>query len=151
MPRFRIPLVLAIAAAVASLVAASALGAIVKRIDSTVTLAKKNPFHGHVSSPNGGCEQVRTVKVFKKRHGPDGHYDSTTTDNDGKWSNPGDAERNLLRQGHAPEGGRRRHDLRLQARRLAHAALRRRWGRLLARRREPRAPGSLRAPRTESG
>ena len=88
MPRFRIPLVLAIAAAVASLVAASALGAIVKRIDSTVTLAKKNPFHGHVSSPNGGCEQVRTVKVFKKRHGPNGLYNSTTTDNDGKWSIP---------------------------------------------------------------
>jgi hypothetical protein len=91
MPRFRIPLVLVITAAVASLVVASALGAIVKRIDSTVTLAKKNPFHGHVSSPNSGCEQARTVKVFKKRHGPDGLYDSTTTGNDGKWSIPAGA------------------------------------------------------------
>lgn len=88
MPRFRIPLVLAIAAAVASLVVASALGAIVKRFDSTVTLAKKDPFHGHVSSPNHGCEQVRTVKVFKKRSGPDSLFGSTTTGNDGKWSIP---------------------------------------------------------------
>ncbi|HEX3263221.1 MAG TPA: hypothetical protein VHR37_06110, partial [Solirubrobacterales bacterium] len=88
MPRFRIPLVLAIAVVVASLVVAGALGANVKRIDSTVTLAKKNPFHGHVSSPNSGCEQARTVKVFKKRNGPDGLYDSTTTANDGKWSIP---------------------------------------------------------------
>ena len=88
MPRIRIPLVLAIAAAVTSLLVAGALGANIKRIDSTVTLAKRNAFHGHVGSPNSGCEQARTVKVFKKRNGPDGLYDSTTTDNDGKWSIP---------------------------------------------------------------
>jgi hypothetical protein len=86
--KFRIPLVVAIAAAVASLVVAGALGAIVKRFDSTVTLAKANPFHGHVSSPNNGCEQVRTVKVFKKKSGADDLFDKTTTDNDGKWSIP---------------------------------------------------------------
>lgn len=87
-PRFRIPLIIGIAAATVALVAASALGGNVKRFDSTVTLAATNPFHGHVSSPKHACEVNRTVKVFQQKYGTDGLYGKTTTDADGKWSIP---------------------------------------------------------------
>lgn len=87
-PRSRIPLILGTVAAVGSLAAASAFGGNVKRFDSTVTLAKAHPFHGHVSSTKHACEVNRTVKVFQQRSGTDGLYGKTTTDGDGKWSLP---------------------------------------------------------------
>jgi hypothetical protein len=87
-PRSRFLSVLVLAVASAALAVAPALGGNVKRFDSTVTLAKANPFHGHVSSPKHACEVLRTVKVFNEKPGPDGLFDKTKTDNDGKWAIP---------------------------------------------------------------
>jgi hypothetical protein len=87
-PRSRFPSVLVLAIASTALAAVPALGGTVKRIDSTVTLAAHNPFHGHVSSPNHACEVQRKVKVFRKKPGADKLVGKTTTNHKGKWSIP---------------------------------------------------------------
>jgi len=84
--RSRFPIVLAAAAAAAAIAAPLAVGGTVKRIDSTVTLATTNPFHGHVSSPNHACEVQRVVKVYDQQPGPDGLFDKAKTNRRGKWS-----------------------------------------------------------------
>jgi hypothetical protein len=85
-PRLRIPLALGILTAVGVLAAASALGGNnVKRWESRVTLAVKDPFHGRVNSLNHSCES-RNVKVFKKKPGHNSNMGGTTTDSQGKWS-----------------------------------------------------------------
>jgi hypothetical protein len=87
-PRFRFPLIVGLAAALAALGATYALGAAVKHFDSTVTLAKASPFHGHVSSAKHACEANRTVAVYQQKYSGDDLVDTTTTDGDGKWSIP---------------------------------------------------------------
>lgn len=57
-------------------------------IVSHVTLAQSVPFHGKVLSKNAACERKRTVKVYRVDPGPDGLYDITTSDAQGKWSIP---------------------------------------------------------------
>ena len=85
-PRSRFPFILGLAVAIAALAASPAMGGNVKRFDSTVTLAKTNPFHGHVSSPKHACEVLRVVKVFREQPGPDGRFGKTATNNEGRWS-----------------------------------------------------------------
>lgn len=87
-PRSRFLIILGVTLAVVALAATAALGRAVKRFDSTVTLSKTNPFHGHVSSSKHACEVLRTVKVFNEKPGPDGLFGKTKTDNDGKWAIP---------------------------------------------------------------
>jgi hypothetical protein len=87
-PRFRFPIIVGLAAALAALGATYALGAAVKHFDSTVTLAKASPFHGHVSSVKHACEANRTVAVYQQKYSGDDLVDTTKTDGDGKWSIP---------------------------------------------------------------
>jgi hypothetical protein len=84
----RIPLVLGAAAAITTVTAATALGGNVQRIDSSVTLATGNPFHGRVVSEKHACSVHRRVKVFNKRPGPDGFFGKTRTNRRGAWSIP---------------------------------------------------------------
>jgi hypothetical protein len=84
----RISLALGIAAAIAALTAASAVGGNVKRFDSKVTLAKTNPFSGRVISDKHACEVKRTVKILVSNPGPDDLYGRTKTDKQGHWSKP---------------------------------------------------------------
>jgi hypothetical protein len=88
LPKLHAACVLAAAIAVVLAVAALAGATNVKRFDSKVTLARANPFHGHVSSPRHACEQSRRVKVFKKRPGHDRLFGKTTSNNDGRWAIP---------------------------------------------------------------
>jgi hypothetical protein len=85
-PKSRFPIVLAVTAVAAAVAAPLAAGGTIKRIDSTVTLATTNPFHGHVSSPNHACEVHRVVKVYDQQPGPDGLFGKTKTNRRGKWS-----------------------------------------------------------------
>ena len=54
--------------------------------DSHVTLAQSAPFHGEVLSKRDACERDRTVKGVDP--GPDGLYDTTKSNAEGKWSIP---------------------------------------------------------------
>jgi hypothetical protein len=87
-PRFRLPLIVGLAAALTALGATAAPAGAVKHFDSTVTLAKASPFHGHVSSAKHACEANRTVAVYQQKYSGDDLYATTTTDGDGKWSIP---------------------------------------------------------------
>jgi hypothetical protein len=64
---------LLVAALASSAVAATGL----VKIDSRVTLAQSDPFHGKVLSRRAACEWDRTVEVYKVIAGPDGLFDST--------------------------------------------------------------------------
>jgi len=86
--RSRITTVLGLTAALAALTAGVALARSTQHIDSEVTLAASNPFHGVVISYKHACEVNRKVKVFNKKPGPDGLFGSTRTDNKGNWSIP---------------------------------------------------------------
>lgn len=57
-------------------------------VASRVTLAQADPFHGKVVSKKAACERGRMVEVYRVDPGPDGLFDSTTTDAQGKWSIP---------------------------------------------------------------
>ena len=86
--RFRIGLVLGATAAVAMMLTGIALGDSDVRIVSTVTLAKPNPFHGHVSARKHACETNRLVRVIKVKSGPNRVVGATRTNTNGKWSIP---------------------------------------------------------------
>jgi len=58
------------------------------RIASTVTLAKPNPFHGHVSASKRACEVNRLVRVIEKKPGQNKLVGSTHTNRNGRWSIP---------------------------------------------------------------
>jgi hypothetical protein len=88
LPKLHTAFAMAAAAAVVLAVAALAGATNVKRFDSKVTLARANPFHGHVSSGKHACEQSRRVKVFNKYPGHDGLFGKTTTNNHGRWAIP---------------------------------------------------------------
>jgi len=87
----RIPFLLGGLAATAAVTASLATAATTKRFDSTVTLAKKHPFHGHVSSRKDACERHRKVKVFSVQPGRDELSCKTRTNRKGKWSIPSTA------------------------------------------------------------
>ena len=84
----RIALTLAAGAATALLLASGALAGNVKTIDSSVTLSQNNPFHGHVVSEKHACSVHRTVKVFNKKPGKDGLFDTTKSNRTGSWAIP---------------------------------------------------------------
>ena len=84
----RIPLTLAAGAATAMVLASGALAGNVKTFDSSVTLAKSNPFHGHVVSEKHACSVHRLVKVFNKKPGKDGLFGKTHSNRTGAWSIP---------------------------------------------------------------
>jgi hypothetical protein len=84
----RILLIAGLSLTLTAFAAALAFGGDLQRVDSKVTLAATNPFHGHVSAAKHACERNRTVKVYQQAYGGGGLYDSTTTDSDGKWSIP---------------------------------------------------------------
>jgi hypothetical protein len=81
---------LAVAALIVGALAAQAGAERHIRIDSQVTLASSNPFHGKVNSKpySHTCREQRTVEVFNKQAGPDGLFDKTTTDLKGRWKIP---------------------------------------------------------------
>jgi len=56
------------------------------KIDSRVTLAQSDPFHGKVLSKKAACERNRTVEVYKVISGPDGLFDVTKSNAQGEWS-----------------------------------------------------------------
>jgi len=56
------------------------------KINSRVTLAQSDPFHGKVVSKKAACERSRTVEVYKVLAGPDGLYDATKSNAQGEWS-----------------------------------------------------------------
>lgn len=88
--RFRIPLVAVAALAIGMLVAGPAAGDNEVRVESTVTLAKPNPFHGHVSAREADCIGNRLVRVIKLKSGAGDNQviGSTHTNNRGRWSIP---------------------------------------------------------------
>ena len=53
-----------------------------------MTLSQNNPFHGQVVSQKHPCVERRTVKVFNKKPGKDGLFDTTKSKRDGSWSIP---------------------------------------------------------------
>lgn len=57
-------------------------------VASRVTLAQADPFHGKVLSKKAACERGRTVEVYRVDPGPDGLYDRTTSDAQGRWAIP---------------------------------------------------------------
>ena len=57
-------------------------------VASRVTLAQTIPFHGKVLSKKAACERGRTVEVYRVDPGPDGLYDRTTSDAQGRWAIP---------------------------------------------------------------
>jgi hypothetical protein len=91
-PRSRTTVILAVAAAVSALMASTALSDNVERVASTVTLAKTNPFHGHVSARNHPCEVNRLVRVVKVKS-PRNFVvvGGTHTNRHGAWSIPAPA------------------------------------------------------------
>ena len=58
------------------------------KVDSRVTLAQADPFHGKVISKKGACERGRTVEVYRVDPGSDGLYDRTTSGAQGEWFIP---------------------------------------------------------------
>ena len=57
-------------------------------VASRVTLAQADPFYGKVVSRKAACERGRTVAVYRVDPGPDGLYDRTTSDAQGRWTIP---------------------------------------------------------------
>jgi hypothetical protein len=84
----KLALTLAAGAAAALLLVPGALAGNVKTIDSSVTLAQSNPFHGHVVSQKHACSVHRVVKVFNKKPGKDGLFGTTKSTRTGSWSIP---------------------------------------------------------------
>ncbi len=76
------------ALSVAALASSAAAAADRAEIASRVTLAQSDPFHGEVLSKKAACERNRTVEVYNAGPGPDGLYDSTTSNAQGEWSIP---------------------------------------------------------------
>ena len=87
-PTSRILVGLAIAASAVLLYAAPTIVGAATFYDSTVTLGRTNPFHGHVSSPKRRCEVHRLISVYQVKKGPDYQYGKTRTDRYGNWSIP---------------------------------------------------------------
>ncbi len=73
---------LSVTALGSSTIAATALA----KIDSRVTLAQSDPFHGKVFSRKAACERNRTVEVYTVISGPDGLFDTTQSNAQGEWS-----------------------------------------------------------------
>ena len=86
--RTRVAVALVGAALAAAAWASGAAAADRVEVGSRVTLAQADPFHGKVVSKKAACERGRTVEVYRVDPGPDGLYESTTTDARGKWSIP---------------------------------------------------------------
>ncbi len=57
-------------------------------VASRVTLAQADPFHGKILSKKAACERGRTVEVYRVDPGPDGLYDRTRSDAQGRWAIP---------------------------------------------------------------
>jgi hypothetical protein len=87
-PKLRTPLALAAATAAVAVTAATAIAGNAKHIDSKVTLAGSDPFHGKVRSPKHACEAHRLVKVFNVEAAPNGLVGKTRSDRHGEWSLP---------------------------------------------------------------
>lgn len=66
--------------------AATSANAAPKRVEvaSRVTLAQSAPFHGGVLSRKAACKRNRTVEVYRVDPGPDGLYDRTTSNAQGR-------------------------------------------------------------------
>jgi hypothetical protein len=90
--RSRTTVILVVVAAVTALMASTALSDNVERVASTVTLARTNPFHGHVTARKHPCEVNRLVRLVKIRS-PQNHrvVGSTHTNDHGRWSIPAPA------------------------------------------------------------
>jgi hypothetical protein len=88
--RFRISLVAVAALAIGMFVAGPAAGDNLVRVESTVTLAKPSPFHGHVSASEAECVGNRLVRVIKLKSGSADNQvvGSTHTNDKGRWSIP---------------------------------------------------------------
>jgi hypothetical protein len=86
--RSKVGLALSAALATGVLIAGTAAGDTDVRIASTVTLAKPNPFHGHVSASKRACEVNRLVRVVKKKAGQNKLVGSTHTNRNGRWAIP---------------------------------------------------------------
>ena len=82
--RFSVLLVAAVA--IVALSAASAAGA---SYSTKVVVSLKTPaFHGSLKSSKGSCTTNRTVKLFRKKSGPDKLLGTDTSNASGKWSIP---------------------------------------------------------------
>jgi len=54
-----------------------------------VVVSLKTPaFHGSLKSSKGSCKTSRTVKLFRKKPGPDSLLGTDTSNSKGKWSIP---------------------------------------------------------------
>lgn len=60
-------------------------GAHDERFDGKVTIRTNPDFHGRVISEKGACERQRRVQIYREQSGPDGLFDTATTDADGRW------------------------------------------------------------------
>jgi len=81
---------IALVGAALSVAAWTSSAAAAERVEvaSRVTLAQADPFHGKVLSKKAACERGRTVEVYRVDPGPDGLYDRTTSDAQGRWAIP---------------------------------------------------------------
>jgi hypothetical protein len=70
-----------------ALPASSASGATTYRTKVVVSL-KFPAFHGSLQSPRGSCVSSRTVKLFRKKSGPDKQLGVDSSEDNGKWSIP---------------------------------------------------------------
>ncbi|HEV2745484.1 MAG TPA: hypothetical protein VGV91_20190 [Rubrobacter sp.] len=86
--KIRIAMALVGAALTAAALTSGAAAAERVGVDSRVTLAQADPFHGKVLSRKAACERGRTVEVYRVDPGPDGLYDRTTSDAQGAWTIP---------------------------------------------------------------
>jgi hypothetical protein len=86
--RTRVAVALVGAALTAAAWTSAAAAADRVEVDSRVTLAQADPFHGKVISKKGACERGRTVEVYRVDPGPDGLYNRTTSDARGEWAIP---------------------------------------------------------------
>lgn len=86
--RTRVAVALVGAALTAAAWTSAAAAADWVEVDSRVTLAQADPFHGKLISKKGACERGRTVEVYRVDPGPDGLYDRTTSGAQGEWSIP---------------------------------------------------------------
>jgi hypothetical protein len=84
----RIALVLIAALTASMVIVGTAASDVDVRVASTVTLAKPNPFHGHVSASRHACEVNRLVRVVKKKPEATKLIGSTHTNRNGRWSIP---------------------------------------------------------------
>ncbi len=86
--KIRIAIALVVAALSVAAWTSSAAAANRVEVASRVTLAQGAPFHGKVLSKKAACERNRTVEVYRVDPGPDGLYDSTTSNAQARWSIP---------------------------------------------------------------